>query len=116
MQIDKLIEGTIENLKGVVDSNNIVGKPIVNGDLVVVPISKITFGFVVGGGKYGSVYDGEHELPHANASGAGVNMQPIGFLVSDKNHVKFVSVDESQGDSKWSDLISASLKLIKDKK
>jgi len=96
MQIDKLIEGTIENLKGVVDSNNIVGKPIVNGDLVVVPISKITFGFVVGGGEYGSVYDGEHELPHANASGAGVNMQPIGFLVSDKNHVKFVSVDESQ--------------------
>ena len=85
MQIDKLIEGTIENLKGVVDSNNIVGKPIVNGDLVVVPISKITFGFVVGGGEYGSVYDGEHELPHANASGAGVNMQPIGFLVSDKN-------------------------------
>lgn len=116
MQIDKLIEGTIENLKGVVDSNNIVGKPIVNGDLVVVPISKITFGFVVGGGEYGSVYDGEHELPHANASGAGVNMQPIGFLVSDKNQVKFVSVDESQGDSKWSDLISASLKLIKDKK
>ena len=38
MQIDKLIDGTIENLKSVVDSNNIVGKPIVNGDLVVVPI------------------------------------------------------------------------------
>ena len=53
MQIDKLIEGTIENLKSVVDSNNIVGKPIVNGDLVVVPISKITFGFVAGGGEYG---------------------------------------------------------------
>ncbi len=116
MQIDKLIEGTIENLKSVVDSNNIVGKPIVNGDLVVVPISKITFGFVAGGGEYGSVYDAERELPHANASGAGVNMQPIGFLVSEKNSVKFVSVDESQGDSKWSDLIQAGMKLIKDKK
>ena len=116
MQIDKLIEGTIENLKSVVDSNNIVGKPIVNGDLVVVPISKITFGFVVGGGVYGSVYDSAHELPHANASGAGVNMQPIGFLVSDKNQVKFVSVEECKGESKWSDLITAGFKLIKDKK
>ncbi len=116
MQIDKLIEGTIENLKSVVDSNNIVGKPIVNGDLVVVPISKITFGFVVGGGEYGSVYDSAHELPHANASGAGVNMQPIGFLVSDKNQVKFVSVEECKGESKWSDLITAGFKLIKDKK
>ena len=115
MQIDKLIEGTIENLKSVVDSNNIVGKPIVNGDLVVVPISKITFGFVVGGGEYGSVYDSAHELPHANASGAGVNMQPIGFLVSDKNQVKFVSVEECKGESKWSDLITAGFKLIKDK-
>lgn len=116
MQIDKLIEGTIENLKSVVDSNNIVGKPIVNGDLVVVPISKITFGFVVGGGEYGSVYDSAHELPHANASGAGVNVQPIGFLVSDKNQVKFVSVEECKGESKWSDLITAGFKLIKDKK
>mgnify|MGYP006922430034 CR=1 FL=1 len=42
--------------------------------------------------------------------------QPIGFLVSEKNSVKFVSVDESQGDSKWSDLIQAGMKLIKDKK
>lgn len=116
MQIDKLIEGTIENLKSVVDSNNIVGKPIVNGDLVVVPISKISFGFVVGGGEYGSVVDSDRDLPHANASGAGVNMQPIGFLVSDKNHIKFVSVYECKGDSKWSDLIQAGLKLIKDKK
>ncbi len=116
MQIDKLIEGTIENLKSVVDSNNIVGKPIVNGDLVVVPISKITFGFVAGGGEYGTSYDSERELPHANASGAGVNMQPIGFLVSEKNHVKFVSVDESQGEGKWSELIQAGMKLLKDKK
>lgn len=116
MQIDKLIEGTIDNLKSVVDSNNIVGKPIVNGDLVVVPISKITFGFAVGGGEYGSTYEPDRNLPYANASGAGVNMQPIGFLVSDKNQVKFVSVNESQGDSKWSDLIQAGLKMIKDKK
>lgn len=116
MQIDKLIEGTIENLKGVVDSNNIVGKPIINGDLVVVPISKVTFGFVVGGGEYGSVYADERELPYANASGAGVNLQPIGFLVSEKNQFKFISVNDDKGDGKWSDLVQAGLKLIKDKK
>lgn len=116
MQIDKLIENTIENLKCVVDSNNIVGKPIVNGDLVVVPISKITFGFVAGGGEYGSSVDAARELPHANASGAGVNMQPIGFLVGDKNNVKFVSTEQCKGDGKWSDLISAGMKLLKDKK
>ncbi len=114
MQIDKLIEGTIDNLKSVVDSNNIVGKPIINGDLVVVPISKVTFGFVAGGGEYGSVYEADRELPHANASGAGVNIQPIGFLVSEKSEVKFVSVNESEGEGgKWSDLIQAGLKLIK---
>lgn len=115
MQIENLIDNTISNLKSVIDSDNIIGKPIVNGDLVVIPVSKVSFGFVVGGGEYGEVYQTSNSnLPYANASGAGVNVSPIGFLISDKNQVKFVNILEENEDSKWKDLISAGMKIVKD--
>lgn len=118
MQIDKLIDNTMDNLKTIIDSNNIIGKPIVNGDLIVLPISKVSFGFVAGGGEYGAIYDdSETQLPYANASGAGVNILPMGFLVSQKNEIKFINTsDNMENDNKWAELLDAGMKIIKDAK
>lgn len=116
MQIDRLIDNTMDNLKTVIDSNNIVGKPIINGNLIVLPISKVSFGFIAGGGEYGAIYDDdETELPYANASGAGVNILPMGFLVSQNDEIKFINTSEkSESDNKWAELLDAGMKIIKD--
>lgn len=116
MQIDRLIDNTMDSLKTVIDSNSIIGKPIVSGDLIVLPISKVTFGFVAGGGEYGAIYEEkENELPYANASGAGVNILPLGFLISQNSEIKFINTNEKiERDNKWAELLDAAMRIIKD--
>jgi sporulation protein YtfJ len=72
---------------------------------VIVPISKVSFGFVVGGGdykensaskskgdNYGSPDGQELELPFAGGSGAGVSVNPIAFLVVGEDKIKLLPV------------------------
>ena len=49
--IGSLMQTTLENIKDMVDVNTVVGEPIAAGDgSTVIPISKVSFGFVAGGG------------------------------------------------------------------
>ena len=83
--IGKLMQTTLENIKDMVDVNTVIGEPIAApAGVTVIPFSKVSFGFATGGGDY----DGKKEdslarenLPFAGGSGAGVSVQPVGFLV-----------------------------------
>jgi len=73
----------MESLKGMVDVNTVVGDPVEtqSGD-VIVPISRVSFGFATGGGEYAArpgadSGDGSGEFPFAGGSGAGVSVQPV---------------------------------------
>ena len=58
----------------------------------VIPISRVSFGFVAGGGEY-AVRGGNHadsELPFAGGTGAGVTVQPLGFLVTNADQVRLL--------------------------
>ena len=50
--VESIIETTMARLKTIVDVNTIVGEPIPAGGGVVVPVSKVSFGFFSGGGEY----------------------------------------------------------------
>lgn len=56
----------------------------------VVPISKISVGLVTGGGEYSRKQDSEY--PFAGASGAGMSVSPVCFLVSDGKSVRMLNV------------------------
>ena len=55
----------------------------------VVPVSKVSFGFVAGGGEYGGKAPQEG-YPFAGGAGAGVSLQPVGFLVCGDDHVRML--------------------------
>ncbi len=55
--IQSLMETTLETIKGSIDANTIIGDPIKTDTTVVVPISKVTIGFGIGGGEYSKGYD-----------------------------------------------------------
>jgi sporulation protein YtfJ len=87
----------MESIKEMVDVNTIVGDAVETADgTVIIPISRVTFGFAAGGGDY----EPEEEL-HANSmhpfgggSGAGVSVRPVGFLVcSPSSGVRFMPVE-----------------------
>jgi sporulation protein YtfJ len=97
--IQGLMKTAMESLKGMVDVNTVVGDPVEtqHGD-VIIPISRVALGFATGGGEYASrTGEGEEsEFPFAGGSGAGVSVQPVGFLVVGQNQVRMLPVDGGQ--------------------
>jgi len=87
--IGDLTEVTLTKIKEMVDVNTIVGAPIITPDgTTLIPISKVTFGFASGGSdvpiKDASGFGG--------ANGAGVKIDPVGFLTISDGVVKMLNI------------------------
>lgn len=101
--IESLMGTTMENIKDMVDVNTVIGDPVHTDDGgVIIPISRVSFGFVAGGGEYNVDPKGhakpasqgnDDSLPFAGGSGAGVSVQPMGFLVVGNGQVKLLSAN-----------------------
>jgi sporulation protein YtfJ len=106
--IQGLMQTAMENIKEMVDVNTIVGDAVETPDgSVILPISKVGFGFAAGGSEF--VIDKEDEgihrndgtgtmrssvaLPFGGGSGGGVSITPIAFLVVSKTGTKVVPLD-----------------------
>ncbi|RJE89998.1 sporulation protein YtfJ [Paenibacillus sp. 1011MAR3C5] len=105
--IQGLMQTAMENIKEMVDVNTIVGDPVQTPDgSVIMPISKVGFGFVAGGSDIrtendhkqhaNGTSDAHHaavSLPFGGGSGGGVSITPIAFLVVGTQGVKIVPLD-----------------------
>lgn len=91
--IESIMTTTMENIRDMVDVNTVIGDAIATADgSTVIPISRVSFGFVAGGGEY-AVRGGNRtdaELPFAGGTGAGVTVQPLGFLVTSAEQVRLL--------------------------
>jgi sporulation protein YtfJ len=99
----------MENIKEMVDVNTIVGDPVETPDgSVIMPISKVGFGFAAGGSEFVTQTDVKMDgsstikndgmnaqvaLPFGGGSGGGVSITPIAFLVVGSAGVKVVPLD-----------------------
>ena len=83
-----------------VDVNTIVGDAVHTADgSVIIPVSKISFGFASGGSEFSKTKDKkdiitEEKLPFGGGSGAGVSVSPVGFIVVGNDQIKLLTVDE----------------------
>lgn len=98
--IKSLMDTTLDTIKGVIDANTIVGDPIRNNNTIVVPISKITIGFGIGGGEYSKGYDKKEtntnqEPGFAGGSGAAISVQPVAFVVVENEETRLMSLDHN---------------------
>lgn len=99
--IEGLMKSTMNSLKEMVDVNTIIGDPVQSPDgLVIIPVSKICFGFASGGTEFNKAkvpkdnISSDEKLPFGGGSGAGVSVQPVGFIVVGNNQIKLLTVDE----------------------
>lgn len=85
----------MESIKDMVDVNTIVGDPVETPDgSVIMPISRVTFGFAAGGSEFEATKaHGEEGYPFGGGSGAGVTVQPVGFLVVGGGNIRLLPVD-----------------------
>ena len=77
--IGEFTKSALDSLRGLVDVNTIVGDPIstTNG-VVVIPVSKVSFGYGSGGSDIPSSNPKEF---FGGGTGGGVTIQPLAFLV-----------------------------------
>ena len=90
--IEGLMTTTLESIRDMIDVNTVVGEPIATADCAtVVPISRVSFGFVAGGGEIKpKPATPPAEPPFAGGAGAGVTVQPLGFLVTGPDAVRLM--------------------------
>ncbi len=111
--IEGLMTTAMQSIKEMVDVNTIVGDAVQAPDgTVIIPISKVSFGFAAGGGDYSpgnaTGEQGEQEegrLPFAGGSGAGVSINPVAFMVCGEKHVKLLPVNVNSSIEKVFDMV-----------
>ena len=94
--INELIENAMEKLKGLVDSSTVIGDKVETVDgTTIIPVSKVSVGYVVGGGEYADLSSRRvaNHFPMAGGSSGGMSVSPVGFLIESKGEVKFVNVE-----------------------
>ncbi len=95
-----LMETAMENIKSMVEVNTIVGDAVEtpNGT-VIIPVSKMCCGFASGGTHVAFPGNGaepsDTQPPFGGGAGAGVSVQPVGFLLVGQNDIRFQVVDHS---------------------
>lgn len=90
--IEGMMNTTLEKIKQMVDVNSVVGDPITSPDgTVIVPISKISYGFASGGSDI-PAKSPEKQL-FGGGTGAGVTINPVAFLTISAGSVKLLRVD-----------------------
>jgi len=119
--LQEIMNNTLDNLRGMVQSEDMVFKPIyLDENTMAIPLTKVSIGFVSGGGggENKNLIDTKSDKlqPYAGGGGGGISLSPMGFLVFYDNEPMLVKVDEKSSDDKWKDLISATINLVKDKK
>ena len=115
--IEGLMLTAMNSIKDMIDVNTIIGDPIqAANNIVVIPISKVSFGFTAGGSEFkGETVNQykkqerdeqiEYRLPFGGGAGAGISLLPVAFLVIQGEMVKLLPVNHSTSLDKILDYI-----------
>lgn len=94
-KIDKMVESSIKQVTDLIDVNTIIGNPIETQTAKLIPVSKVTMGFLSGGGEYGTIkVNKQDDYPFSGGTGAIVNLKPCAFLVDDGKDIKVLRITD----------------------
>lgn len=103
--IEGLMITAMNSIQRMVDVDTIIGNPIETSvGSVIIPISKVCFGFAAGGSEFkGETIDEymkkdreeqvQYRLPFGGGSGATVSINPMAFLIVNSETVKLLPVN-----------------------
>ncbi|MGE4271660.1 MAG: GerW family sporulation protein [Desulfitobacterium sp.] len=103
--IEALMKSAMESIQAMVDVNTIIGDPVESPDgSVIIPVSRVCCGFAAGGSEFvppeGDKDEGDKKekptaFPFGGGSGAGVSVQPVGFLVVGHGQIRLLPIDHN---------------------
>ena len=91
--IGELMGTTMQKIREMVDVNTIIGQPIQAGEVTIIPVSKVTFGFASGGTDWaGKNQKADADNAFGGGAGSGVSITPVSFLVVKGDLVRLIPV------------------------
>lgn len=123
--INGLMETAMQSIKDMVDVNTIVGEAVESKDgTVIIPISKVSFGFGAGGSDFSTKATKNAEkdaIAFGGGSGGGATIEPVAFMVVGNEQIKLMPIEKNT--SPVEDIIDSVptlldkvVKIFKDKK
>lgn len=115
--IEGLMITAMNSIRDMIDVNTIIGDPIeAPNNIIIIPISKVSFGFAAGGSEFSGETIDEYKkadkeeqinyrLPFGGGAGAGVSINPIAFIVINDGNVKLIPVNHSSALDKLLDYV-----------
>jgi len=115
--IEGLMKTAMNSIKDMVDVNTIIGEPIeTSNNMIIIPISKVSFGFAAGGSEFNSETVNEYKkkdkeeeakyrLPFGGGSGAAVNISPMAFIIVMQDSIKVLPIDHTSAIDKLIDYV-----------
>lgn len=84
-----ILDTILDRLGELASSETVIGDPVTVGDIIILPVIKISIGFGAGVGQGNTEHKNDQS---GGGGGGGASVKPVGFLVWDGSEVKFVNV------------------------
>ena len=89
--ISDLMEATMQKIREMIDSNTIIGEPIITSDgVTLIPVSKVSLGLAGGGTDFSKKQETKNGF--GGGLGAGVKIEPVAFIVAVGENVKLLHI------------------------
>lgn len=114
-ELEGLFSASMDGLKGMIDTDTIIGKPIVTADgTTLIPITKLSVGYGMGGWNMDASKGIENTKNDSLTAGAGggVTVSPVGFLVVSNGEVKILNVDTTTPLEKICDMLPSAIESV----
>ncbi len=96
-KIEGMMNCSVDKMKEIINADTIIGKSITTPDgTMVIPVSKVTYGFASGGSDFASSSCKDKEM-FGGGNGVGVSIIPVAFLVISGSDVKLMQIESFTG-------------------
>ncbi len=114
MEITDAVKVILEQIKETVRSETIIGSPVQAEDSVIIPVSKVSFGFAAGGGTGSKDSDDDKGSGGGMGTGGGATVEPVAFVVVSKGKAQLLPLKSREATlSRLIDLIPSLIDLAK---
>lgn len=88
-KIKEMLDVTMEKMRALADADTVIGTPVNAGNVILVPVSKVSFGLATGGSDFNTK---SVNPMFAGGGGAGVTVTPLAFIAVTGDNVRILPV------------------------